>query len=69
MLDGISTEQVEDELKEARIAKEKGFSEVYNKYVWMQEINPKHIYISEEGKVYKTCSREDCQCNSKTCEE
>jgi len=69
MLDGISTDQVEDELKEARIAKEKGFSDIYNKYGWMQVTDPLNIYISEDGKVYKTCSREDCHCNSKTCEE
>lgn len=67
MLDGISTDQVEDELKEARIGKENGFSEIYNKYGWMQGTNPGQIYISEDGKVYKTCSLEDCQCSSKTC--
>jgi hypothetical protein len=69
MLDGISMDRIDGELKEARVAKEKGFSDIYNKYGWMQTTNPGHIYISEDGKVYKTCSREDCQCNSKTCGE
>lgn len=67
MVDGISTDQLENELKAARASKEEGFSDIYNKYIWMQKTNPEQIYISENGKVYKTCSPENCQCNSKTC--
>jgi hypothetical protein len=58
MLDGLSIAQIDAELKEAKGVKEKLFSNIYNKYIWMKTINPEQIYISEDGKVYKTCSHE-----------
>ena len=67
MLEGISTEQLDKEIYEARLGKEKGFAEIYDKYDWMQVTSIENIYISEEGKVYDTCSRGDCRCDSKTC--
>ena len=69
MLEGISPEQLDKEIEEARIRKEKGFAAIYNKYQWMQTTQPENIYISEMGIVYDTGPVKDCRCDFKTCGE
>lgn len=69
MLEGISSGQIDKEIEEARIGKEKGFAAIYNKYQWMRVTRPGNIYISEEGKVYDTAPGKACSCDSKTCGE
>jgi hypothetical protein len=69
ILEGISTDQVEKEINEAVVRKNEKFSEIYDKHEWMHVTGQENIFISEEGKVYQTCSGDDCKCNSNTCRE
>jgi hypothetical protein len=69
MLEGISSEQLDKEIQEARIGKEKGFAAIYNKYQWMQVARPENISITKEGKVYDTAPGKAYHCDSKTCGE